>query len=119
MARLRGTGLGAGMALGTAAVVRVRGGIPMTPEPPAALAAQIAQRRLTETPEVILVADDYRTGLALAGALSWAKVVGLAAGSAEPDAPVPPFPAVVNVAGLMDAMQDDMLMLVDAGRGIV
>jgi phosphotransferase system enzyme I (PtsI) len=119
MARLRGTGLGAGMALGTAAVVRVRGGIPTMPEPPPSIAEQIALRRLTETPEVIVVADDYRTGLALAGALKWATVVGLAAGYADSDAPVPPFPSVVNVPGLMDAVQDEMLMLVDAVRGIV
>jgi hypothetical protein len=119
MARLRGTGLGAGMALGTAAVVRVLGGIPMLPEAPAPIAQLIATKRLVEIPEVILVVEEYRTGLTLAGALTWAKVVGIAAESADPGVPVPRFPAVVNVSNLMAVVEDEMLMLVDAERGVV
>jgi hypothetical protein len=119
MARLRGTGLGAGMALGTAAVVRTRSGIPMTPEVPPRIAELRAARRLTETPEVILVAEEYRTALALADALTWATVVGIAAARAEPDAPVRSLPAVVNIPSLMEAVEDDMLLLVDAERGLV
>ncbi len=119
MARLRGTGVGAGMALGAAAVVRVRGGIPMLPEVPVRIAELVAMRRLTEVPEVILAVEDYRTGLTLAGALSWARVVGIAAESAEPDARIPPFPAVVGVPNLMSVVEDEMLLLVDAERGVV
>ncbi|HZT44328.1 MAG TPA: hypothetical protein VFA07_19335 [Chthonomonadaceae bacterium] len=119
MARLRGRGLGAGVALGTAAIVRIKGGIPMLPEVPPRIAERIAARRPMETPEVILVADDYRTALALFGSLPWGKVVGIVAGSADPDAPVPGVPAVVNVSYLLDAIEDDVLMLVDATQGVV
>lgn len=115
----RGTGLGAGMALGTAAVIRERGGIPMLPAIPERIAAQIASHRMHETPEVVLVAHDYRTALALAGSLTWAKVVAIATETAPPDAPVPPFPAVVNLRGLMKTVDDDVLMLVDAGNNFV
>ncbi|HZO90129.1 MAG TPA: hypothetical protein VFB38_17505 [Chthonomonadaceae bacterium] len=119
MARLRGRGLGAGIALATAAVVRAHGGIPMAPEAPPRLAARTGFRRTSETPEVVLVAEDYRTALALTGRLSWAKVIGIAAETAEPDAPASDIPAVVNVPGLMEMVEDDMLMLVDATHGVV
>lgn len=118
MAKLRGRGIGAGMALGTAAIVRLVSGIPMRPDPPERLAALIASRRLTETPEIILVAEDYRTALAIAPTIAWAKVVGIAAVSAEANAPVAPYPVVVELPDLMSAAQDDMLILVDATRGI-
>src|SRR5262249_27033726 len=117
MAKLRGRGVGAGMAMGTAAGVGVAGGVPLLPEAPERIASLIAARRLTETPEVILVADDYRTALALAPSLSWAKVVGIASASAGAEAPVSSLPAVVDLSGLMSAAQDDVLLLVDASRG--
>lgn len=119
MARLRGRGLGAGVALGTAAIVRTKGGIPMLPEVPPRIAERLAARRPMETPEVILVADDYRTALALSGSLPWGRVVGIVAGSADPDVPVPGVPAVVNVPYVLDAIEDDVLMLVDATQGVV
>ena len=119
MPRLRGRGLGAGVALGTAAVVRVKGGIPMLPEVPPRIAERLAARRPMETPEVILVADDYRIALALFRSLPWGKVVGIVAGDADPNAPVPGVPAVVNVPYVMDAIEDDVLMLVDAMQGVV
>jgi len=118
MARLRGTGLGAGMAMGTAAVVGMRGGMPIAPAIPQRLAAQIAQHRLTETPEVIVVAEDYRTALAMASVISWAKVVGIASERADMDAAVPPFPAVTGISGLMNSTADDVLVLIDATRGV-
>ena len=65
------------------------------------------------------MAEDYRTALALSGALPWAKVAGIAAASGGMGASVPPFPAVVNAAGLMDLVQNDLLLLVDADRGVV
>src|SRR5579871_1311412 len=119
MARLRGSGLGVGMALGTAAVVTVRGGVPLLPEMPERIANLIATRRLSETPEVVLVARDYAMAYALASSLTWAKVVGIAAERAEPDAPFPPFPAVVSVPGLLAAATQDVLMLIDARNGVV
>ena len=119
MARLRGTGLGAGMALGTTAVVRSRGGVALMPEVPARIADLIAARRLEETPEVILVADEYRTVRTVAESLPWAKVVGAVVAYAESDAPSPPFPVVANVPNLLETVADDVLTLVDATRGTV
>ena len=119
MARLRGEGLGTGLALGTAAVVRMRNGIPMLPEVPERIAQLLASRRLTETPEVVLIAPDYRTALAVSGSLSWGKVVAIAAEHAEEDSVVPPFPAVVNVSNLAGSVRDDVLILVDARNGVV
>ncbi len=119
MTRLRGEGLGAGMALGTAVVVQMRDGLPMLPDPPERIARAVGVRRVSERPEVILVADDYRTALALSGALPWAKVAGIAAASGGAGASVPPFPAVVNAFGLMDVVQNDLLLLIDAERGVV
>lgn len=119
MTRLRGEGLGAGMALGTAVVVQMRDGLPMLPDPPERVVRAAGMRRVSERPEVILVADDYRTALALSGALPWAKVAGIAAAGGGKGASVPPFPAVVHVTGLMDIVQNDLLLLVDAERGVV
>jgi len=119
MTRLRGKGLGAGMALGTAVVVQMRDGLPMLPDPPERIARAAGMRRVSERPEVILVAEDYRTALALSGALPWAKVAGIAAASGGAGASVPPFPAVVDVIGLMDLVQNDLLILVDAERELV
>src|SRR4051794_20970685 len=119
MARLRGTGLGAGMAMGTAAVVRMSTGVPLMPQAPERITTLIGQRRLTETPEVILVAEDYRTALALSASLGWAKVVGIAAERSDSDAAVPSIPTVTGLSGLMRQAADDVLILVDATRGVV
>jgi hypothetical protein len=107
------------MALGTAVVVQMRDGLPMLPDPPERIARAVGIRRVSERPEVILVADDYRTALALSGALPWAKVAGIAAAGGGKGATTPPFPAVVNATGLMDVVQNDLLLLVDAERGVV
>lgn len=107
------------MALGTAVVVQMRDGLPTLPDPPERVLRATGIRRTTERPEVILVAEDYRTALALSGALPWAKVVGIAAASGGKNAAVPPFPAVVQAPGLMDVVQNDQLLLVDAERELV
>jgi hypothetical protein len=119
MTRLRGKGLGAGMALGTAVVVQMRDGLPMLPDPPDSVLRAVGTRRVSERPEVILVAEDYRTALTLSGALPWARVAGIAAGSASGDAALPPFPAVVQVNGLLEVVQNGMLLLVDAEREVL
>lgn len=119
MAHLRGTGLGRGMALGTAAIVRMRNGFPLMPQIPARIAEKLSKRHLVETPDVILAAEDYRMALDIAGSLRWARVVGIIAGHAESGAPISNYPAVVNVPALLDLIQDDMLIVVDADRGVV
>ncbi len=118
MTRLRGEGLGSGMALGTAVIIQMREGLPILPDPPERVTRSLASHRGMERPEVILVAEDYRTALALAGALPWAKVAGIATVGADTGA-TPPFPVVLNLTGLLDIVQNDMLLLVDADRGVV
>jgi len=108
------------MALGTAVVVQMRDGLPTLPDPPERiLRAATGVRRTSERPEVILVAEDYRTALALSGAVPWAKVAGIAASGGGVGASVPPFPVVVHAKGLMDIVQNDLLLLVDADSGVV
>jgi phosphotransferase system enzyme I (PtsI) len=107
------------MALGTAAVVRMRNGFPLMPPIPPRIADQLSKRKLTETPDVILVAEDYRMALDIAGALRWAKVVGIVAAHAPSEAPIASVPAVVNVSHLLDEVKDDMLMVVDADHNLV
>jgi hypothetical protein len=119
MSRLHGAGLGQGMALGTAAIVRMRNGFPLLPQIPARIMDLLTKRKLTETPDVILVAEDYRMALEIAGSLRWGRVVGIAAAQAPAEAPMAFVPAVVNVADLLELVQDDMLVIVDADHDIV
>ena len=118
MASLQGTGLGTGIALGTAAVVRLRNGFPLPPAIPPRIMEQLAKRRGEETPDIILVANDYATAVAIADSVRWGNVVGIAAVEGA-DAPLNETPAVVGVAGLLEAIEEDMLMVVDASRGVV
>lgn len=118
MASLRGTGLGAGIALGTAAIVRLRNGFPLPPAIPPRIMEQLAKRHGDETPDIVLVADDYATAAAIAASVRWANVVGIVAvGDAE--TPLNDLPAVVGIAGLLEAVEEDTLIIVDAGRGVI
>lgn len=119
MQRVRGRGLGSGTALGTAAVVRTRSGIPVLPPTPRRLIEDLARNRLSEPPHVILVADDYDVAQNVARSLSWGRVVGIVATFAPPDVPVPDLPAVVDVPIHAERMTNDTLILLDAGRGLV
>ena len=119
MASLSGRSLGTGAALGIAAVVRVRNGLPIPPAIPPRVAAQLARRREDETPDVVLVADDYGTAASFAASLKWGNVVGIVAGFAPPDVAAPLLPIVVDLPGLLDVVQDDMLVIVDGERGVV
>ena len=81
--RLRGAGIGAGTAIGAAAVVRLMSGIPLPPEIPPRVLAERAGGRNSELPDVIVVAEEFRNALAISGAISWANVVGIAAERSE------------------------------------
>ena len=118
MASLRGTGLGTGIALGTAAVVRLRNGLPLPPSIPPRILEQLAKRRGDETPDVVLVAENYTTAIALAETVKWGNVVAIATVDSA-DAPLSELPTVVSVVGLLEAVAEDMLLIVDAGRGVI
>ena len=119
MTALSGRSLGTGIALGTAAVVRLRNGLPVPPPIPPRIAAQLARHREDETPDVILIAEDYVTAASFASTIRWANVVGIAARNASPDTITPEIPVVVELPGLLDIVQDDMLVIVDARRGLL
>src|SRR5580658_8148902 len=119
MPRIRGIGLGSGMAIGTAAVIREKNGIPIPPSIPDRIAVQIATHRLAETPEVVLIARDFTTALALSSTITWARVAAIAAETTPPNAPVLPIPVVIGLPGLVDMVRDDVLVLVDAGSNFV
>ncbi|HLJ53768.1 MAG TPA: hypothetical protein VKT77_01950, partial [Chthonomonadaceae bacterium] len=97
----------------------VQGGVPLMPDPPARIAALAAHRRLAETPEVILIADELRTAVAIAASLTWARVAGIAVEREAGEAATPAVPTVTGVAGVLRAATDDVLVLVDATRGVV
>src|SRR5580700_180707 len=113
MPRIRGIGVGSGMAIGTAAVIREKNGIPVPPSIPDRIAMQIATHRLAETPEVVLIARDFTTALAISSSISWARVAAIASETAPDGAPVLPIPVVMGLRGLVDMVQDDVLVLVD------
>jgi phosphotransferase system enzyme I (PtsI) len=119
MPRIRGVGLGSGMAIGTAAVIREKNGIPIPPSIPNRIAMQIATHRLAETPEVVLIARDFTTALALSSTITWARVAAIAAETTPSNAPVLPIPVVIGLPGLVDMVRDDVLVLVDAGSNFV
>ena len=78
---------------------------------------------LWETPEVVLVAKDYTTALALSSTID----LGQSGcrnrrrnGRSSQCPRAPPFPAVViGIPGLVDQVQDDVLFLVDASGNFV
>ncbi len=119
MARFLGKGLGSGVALGTACVVTVHRGFVQAPSPTPRAAELLAASKEAEAPDVVLVAHEYGTAVSLASAIEWANVVGIAAVTCGENAPGSDLPAVVDLPGLMDVVQDDMLVVVDAERGIV
>ena len=118
--RLRGLSTGrTGTAIGTAAVVRLMSGIPLPPEIPPRVLQERASGRNSELPDVIVVAEEFRIGLAISGAISWANVVGIAAAHPESN-PLPcPFPAVFGLSDLLSVVEDDMLLLLDASAGVL
>ncbi len=119
MARLRGIGLGSGMALGTSATIRQQSGIPLSPEVPASIVQRLASRRDSEKPEIILVVEDFAHAVALAGTIKWADVVGIVAEKLAPDTPLPGIKVVSGVLNLMERMEEDLLLLLDASNGVV
>lgn len=119
MARLRGTGVGAGLAMGTAAVVRVVNGIAIAPQPPLRLAMETSFHRSAELSEIIVIAPSLELAQAIALTISWAKTVGFAVEQISENPSVSTMPLVMGVQDLMEVAQDDVLTLLDASRGIV
>lgn len=118
MARFRGQGYGTGLALGTAAIVREDRGALLPPKMPERIAKQVAERRLTETPEIVLIADRLLAAVSIAANLAWGRVVAIVVEADEP-ALAGPTPIVTGLPGLMAASEDDLLVLVDAIHGVV
>lgn len=119
MARLRGNGIGSGIALGTCAIVRQQMGIPLAPEVPPSIAVRIASCRDSETPEIVLVAEEFAHAIALKSSIKWADVVGIVCVSKAPDNPLAGIKLVAEVANLMERTEEDTLLLVDASNGVV
>ncbi len=116
MSRTRGIGIGTGMALGTAAIVREQQGVSILPAMPDRIAVLLAARRLTETPDIVLVARDYLTALSLSPAITWGRVVAIVAETSPENAPVSKIPAVINIPDVVSLIKDDVLVLVDADK---
>jgi len=119
VARLKGVGQGSGIAIGTTATVRSESGVPIPPAVPASIAKVIASRRYTEALSVILVAEEYAHAFAIAGTIRWAEVAGIVAQNPSANLPSTRLPSVVGVHGIMDRVEDDQLLLLDASNGVV
>lgn len=120
MTHMRGTGIGKGVAFGAAAIVRSRQGFPQVPAIPPRIMDMLSKRRLSETPDVVLIAEDYQTALDFSRSLRWGHVVGIATSSPAPhSASIPGLPVVTDIPTLMDMIEEDCLVLVDAEQGMV
>jgi phosphohistidine swiveling domain-containing protein/2-methylisocitrate lyase-like PEP mutase family enzyme len=97
----------------------VHRGFVQAPSPTPRAAELLLASKDAEHPDVVLIAHDYGTAVSLASAIQWANVVGIAAVTCGLDAPGSDIPSVVDLPGLTDLIQDDMLVVVDAERGIV
>ncbi|GEM_PF-2979891 len=117
--KLRGRGIGAGVVLGTAALVKTRNGVALMPQVPARIAEEIAARKFTEKPDIVLVAESFDTALALADTIEWGTVIGIVASRADNAVPAFGLPSVVDIPDLLSHIPDDALLLLDAERGFV
>ena len=116
MLRLRGRPAGGGTALGTATVLHAPIGIPMLP---ARIVAEMQRRprdSAFESIDIVLVADRFSQTVGVT--IPWGKVVAVLC---EQDEVVESAltPTVTGVPNLLQAVQDDTLVLVDGDRGIV
>jgi hypothetical protein len=112
-------GVGSGMVLGTVALIRQEAGIPLAPEIPPSIAKRRATRRETEASEIILVAEEFLHALALVKSIKWAEVVGIVAEGSAPDTPLAGIKVVSGVSSLMERVEEDTLLLLDATNGVV
>ncbi len=120
MARLRGVSAGTGMVLGTAAIIQELNGIPIAPQPPERVVKELVRRRgASEKPDIVLAARDCRAAAALAPLISWGKVVAIVAETAPVIPDLPGVPVIGSIDGLLSAIDEDMLLLVDAGGSFV
>jgi hypothetical protein len=77
-----------------------------------------ASRRSSEKPDIVLAAEDHGAALAALETIQWGQVVAIVVESPSAIS-VAGLPTVVGAAGIMGAVQDGVLVLIDAGRGIV
>jgi hypothetical protein len=106
------------MALGTAAVVRTQNGIALLPGMPAHVREDLVAKRTPDPPQIIVVAEEYTTALTAGIALDWAEVVGFVAQDG-PENALAPLPAVVGIHDPLSVIENEILLLVDAARGLV
>ena len=120
MARLRGNSIGTGLILGTVAIIQELNGIPVAPQPPARIIKeQVLRRGAAEKPDLILVARDCRTAAALAPLITWGRVAAIVSETTAILADLPGVPSIGDVDGVMSAVSEDMLLLVDASGGFL
>src|SRR5687768_14983430 len=116
MQRLRGKGGGGGAALGTSTVLRPPVGIPMLP----ARLVMDMQRRSRDSAfepvDIVLVAERYSQAVGVS--VPWGHVVAIAC-EQEERIEAGLIPTVTGVPNLMNAVPDDIVLLVDGDRGTV
>src|SRR4051794_2059174 len=116
MLRLSGRALSKGSALGTAAVVRWNGGIAQLSPRILEGMAQVAKRGLAEPIEGGLVAEDLARAASLT--IPGVRVVGMLVEAPDGSAEGIECPVLAGVEGAMSKVADDVLILLDADRGM-
>ncbi len=118
MPRLQGDGLGAGVVMGIACPVQMRRGIALAPAA-SQLSFMNALENESEKPDIVLVCAEYNAALALSEAISWGNVVGIASADTPASIVITDVPAVTGIPALLEVVNEPMLMVLDANRGLV
>jgi phosphoenolpyruvate-protein kinase (PTS system EI component) len=114
MIRLRGHAAAPGLAIGSAVVLSGRDDLPEPP--PHVQYTSLTRQEVRERAEVIVVAE--RLADAIAFRAPWARVVGIATADDEPG-PHALVPVVAAVNGLLEAVAQHDLLLVDGELGTI
>ncbi|MBC7527589.1 MAG: hypothetical protein H7308_08565 [Chthonomonadaceae bacterium] len=118
--RLRGTGNRNGRGIGTTAIVRTLSGITLPPQMPESLRLQRDQKRFTELPDIVLIAENLTSAVVVAMGLEWGNVVGAAVENElnrDEIALRIPFSVISGVRGLTEFAREDVIALLDSFEG--
>lgn len=102
------------MVLGSAAVVQKKHGIAVAPPPPV---LPPTQRRSSELPDIVLVAPEIGSALAIIPTISWGKVIGIVVEGEENTEVPTEITTLYGATNILEQVKDGQLLLVDAFRG--
>lgn len=116
MQRISGRPLSGGTALGTTAVLTWSGGVAQLPARVLEEMALAAKRGAQDPIDIVLVAEDFERTASLT--LPAVRVVGVIAECGNAGNASVPYPVLVDVNSAVERIADNVLVLLDADRGI-